>query len=356
MSATAERHARFPGLFIVKRTETNGFSDGLVTKISNSQPVIFTNERIDQVTADTTENQQHNTSESYRTWNPFRSPIAAAIVGGVEKLLPEINDTSNQGTTTNVLYLGSALTTSAVPLAEMIASSSPSSSTNVLLPILFQNLDSNLRTYTASEIEHIQRSIGSTENENEWGKKIETDLDRNGEIRNWEMKAEDFVDKYFSNTIDNVAAPSKEIPPTLAKPIIVADSEQEQIHGSKLYDDIADFITEHQKKLRMRGNAAGRDTEEQNFFDSVIVEIWGADQKTLIENLVAPIAESFLKPGATFVLLIDAADQVKQQTEDAHKVYAKAVDCVRHNGFKPREQVTLEPFFRNKAILISVKK
>ncbi len=60
----------------------------------------------------------------YRVWNPFRSKLAAAILGGVEKIHIQPG--------AKVLYLGAASGTTVSHVADIVG---PVSATSPLLPV-----------------------------------------------------------------------------------------------------------------------------------------------------------------------------------------------------------------------------
>ena len=65
-------------------------------------------------------------------------------------------------------------------------------------------------------------------------------------------------------------------------------------------------------------------------------------------------AENFLKNGGGFVFSIKA--NCIDSTADPEVVFAQQCDELKQNGFKPKEQVTLEPYERDHAVTTGVYK
>jgi len=65
-------------------------------------------------------------------------------------------------------------------------------------------------------------------------------------------------------------------------------------------------------------------------------------------------AEQFLKNGGGFVFSIKA--NCVDSTADPELVFAQQLDELKENGFKPKEQVTLEPYERDHAVATGVYK
>ena len=65
-------------------------------------------------------------------------------------------------------------------------------------------------------------------------------------------------------------------------------------------------------------------------------------------------AEQFLKNGGGFVFSIKA--NCVDSTADPEIVFARELDELKENGFKPKEQVTLEPYERDHAVATGVYK
>lgn len=96
-----EPHDRFPGVYILR-----GKDDALLTKNMVPGESVYNEKRIsvdDPATGEKTE---------YRVWNPFRSKLAAAIVGGVENIFMQPGS--------KVLYLGAASGTTVSHVSDLV--------------------------------------------------------------------------------------------------------------------------------------------------------------------------------------------------------------------------------------------
>lgn len=85
---------RHPGIFVAR-----GKEDMLVTKNMTPGQSVYGEKRI-AVTTGTAQDGEPATSVEYRVWNPFRSKLAAAVLGGVDNIY--------MGPGSKVLYLGAA--------------------------------------------------------------------------------------------------------------------------------------------------------------------------------------------------------------------------------------------------------
>lgn len=96
-----EPHERFPGVYILR-----GKDDALLTKNMVPGESVYNEKRVsvdDPATGEKTE---------YRVWNPFRSKLAAAIVGGVENIFMQPGS--------KVLYLGAASGTTVSHVSDLV--------------------------------------------------------------------------------------------------------------------------------------------------------------------------------------------------------------------------------------------
>jgi len=92
-------HDRFQGVFIAK-----GKEDALVTKNMDPGNSVYGEKRMDQET--------DGVKTEYRAWNPFRSKLAAAILGGVENIWMKPGS--------KVLYLGAASGTTVSHVSDLV--------------------------------------------------------------------------------------------------------------------------------------------------------------------------------------------------------------------------------------------
>lgn len=84
--------------------------------------------------------------------------------------------------------------------------------------------------------------------------------------------------------------------------------------------------------------------------DCIFIDVAQPDQG----RILALNALHFLKPGGGFVISIKA--NCIDSTADAATVFANEVALMKKEGLKPREQVTLEPFERDHAVVAGIFK
>jgi len=80
--------------------------------------------------------------------------------------------------------------------------------------------------------------------------------------------------------------------------------------------------------------------------DTIFADVAQPDQA----RIVAYNAQFFLKPGGHFVISIKA--NCIDSTVEAEVVFAKEVETLQKEGFTPEEQLTLEPYERDHAIVV----
>jgi len=80
--------------------------------------------------------------------------------------------------------------------------------------------------------------------------------------------------------------------------------------------------------------------------DCVFADVAQPDQA----RIVALNAQSFLKNGGGFMISIKA--NCIDSTAKPEVVFSKEVDKLKKDGFKPKEQVTLEPYERDHAVVV----
>ncbi|KAF7699464.1 rRNA 2'-O-methyltransferase fibrillarin [Cucumispora dikerogammari] len=97
-------HPKFPNIFILKAKQDTLLTENLVPGIS-----VYNEKRISQATS--TANTS-NTKTEYRTWNPYRSKLAACIVSGCDMTFLKPG--------TKVLYLGAASGTTVSHISDII--------------------------------------------------------------------------------------------------------------------------------------------------------------------------------------------------------------------------------------------
>jgi rRNA 2'-O-methyltransferase fibrillarin len=95
-----EPHEQFEGVFILR-----GKEDALCTKNINPGESVYNEKRVSVPVED-------GEKIEYRVWNPFRSKLAAAIVGGVENIYIKPGS--------KVLYLGAASGTTVSHVADLV--------------------------------------------------------------------------------------------------------------------------------------------------------------------------------------------------------------------------------------------
>eukprot|EP00800_Vazella_pourtalesii_P018717 TRINITY_DN611_c0_g1_i1.p1 TRINITY_DN611_c0_g1~~TRINITY_DN611_c0_g1_i1.p1 ORF type:complete len:304 (+),score=18.47 TRINITY_DN611_c0_g1_i1:55-912(+) len=94
---------RHPGIYIAKAKE-----DMLVTKNMVTGESVYGEKRISA-------SQNHDEKTEYRAWNPFRSKLAAAILGGIDKIHMEPGS--------KILYLGAASGTTVSHVSDIVGPS-----------------------------------------------------------------------------------------------------------------------------------------------------------------------------------------------------------------------------------------
>jgi len=92
-------HQRFEGVFVAK-----GKEDALITRNMAPGTSVYGEKRIDH--------EENGTKIEYRAWNPFRSKLAAAILGGVENIWMKPGS--------KVLYLGAASGTTVSHVSDLV--------------------------------------------------------------------------------------------------------------------------------------------------------------------------------------------------------------------------------------------
>ncbi len=96
-----EPHERFGGIYILR-----GKDDALLTKNMVMGESVYNEKRV------AVENKEAGDKVEYRVWNPFRSKLAAAVVGGVENIYMKPGS--------KVLYLGAASGTTVSHVADLV--------------------------------------------------------------------------------------------------------------------------------------------------------------------------------------------------------------------------------------------
>ena len=92
---------RFKGIFVAK-----GAQEALVTKNMVPGESVYNEKRI------SVENKAINEKVEYRVWNPYRSKIAAAVIGGVSEIFIQPG--------AKVLYLGAASGTTVSHVSDIV--------------------------------------------------------------------------------------------------------------------------------------------------------------------------------------------------------------------------------------------
>jgi len=225
-----EKH-RHAGIFIA-----HGKEDALVTKNMVPGEAVYGEKRI------AVENATEGKIE-YRVWNPFRSKIAAAILGGVENIYI--------GPGSKVLYLGAA---------------------------------------SGTTVSHVSDVVGPT----------------------GVVYAVEFSHRSGRDLI-NVAKKRTNVIP------IIEDAR-------------------HPQKYRML----------VGMVDTLFADVAQPDQA----RIVALNAQYFLKNGGHFVMSIKA--NCIDSTAPAEIVFAKEVKKLQEEQFKPSEQITLEPYERDHAVVVGI--
>lgn len=222
-----ERH-RHEGIFIAK-----GKEDALVTKNMTPGEAVYGEKRIAV--------EEEGGKVEYRVWNPFRSKIAAAILGGIENIWIKPG--------TKVLYLGAA---------------------------------------SGTTVSHVSDIVGPT----------------------GLVYAVEFSHRSGRDLI-NVAKKRTNIIP------IIEDAR-------------------HPHKYRML----------VGMVDVLFADVAQPDQA----RILAINAAHFLKNGGKFVISIKA--NCIDSTAPAEAVFAKEVKKLQEEQFKPSEQITLEPYERDHAVVV----
>src|SRR5437016_2840111 len=96
-----EPHERFEGVYILR-----GKDDALLTKNLVPGESVYNEKRV------SVDNKEAGDKTEYRVWNPFRSKLAAAIVGGIENIYMKPGS--------KVLYLGAASGTTVSHVADLV--------------------------------------------------------------------------------------------------------------------------------------------------------------------------------------------------------------------------------------------
>jgi len=96
-----EPHERFGGVFILR-----GKDDALVSKNLVPGESVYNEKRV------SVDNKETGDKTEYRVWNPFRSKLASAIVGGIENIYMKPGS--------KVLYLGAASGTTVSHVADLV--------------------------------------------------------------------------------------------------------------------------------------------------------------------------------------------------------------------------------------------
>jgi len=100
-SVIVETHERFGGVFILR-----GKDDALVSKNLVPGESVYNEKRV------SVDNKETGDKTEYRVWNPFRSKLASAIVGGIENIYMKPGS--------KVLYLGAASGTTVSHVADLV--------------------------------------------------------------------------------------------------------------------------------------------------------------------------------------------------------------------------------------------
>lgn len=105
-----EPHERFEGVYILR-----GKEDALLTKNLAPGESVYNEKRVSIDVSDGFyffQNKESGDKTEYRIWNPFRSKLGAAIVGGVENIYMKPGS--------KVLYLGAASGTTVSHVADLV--------------------------------------------------------------------------------------------------------------------------------------------------------------------------------------------------------------------------------------------
>ena len=96
-----EPHERFKGVFILR-----GKDDALLTRNLVTGESVYNEKRV------SSDDNQGGEKIEYRVWNPFRSKLAAAVVGGIDNIYMQPGS--------KVLYLGAASGTTVSHVADLV--------------------------------------------------------------------------------------------------------------------------------------------------------------------------------------------------------------------------------------------
>lgn len=223
-----EKHKHF-GIFIARNKE-----DALCTKNLTPGESVYGEKRIQIL------NEKNNEKTEYRIWNPFRSKLAAAILGGVDDIYIKPG--------MKILYLGAA---------------------------------------NGTTVSHISDIIGS-----------------DGYIY-----AVEFSHRSGRDLV-NICKKRNNIIP------IIEDAR-------------------YPHKYRMF----------LNMVDLIFSDVAQPDQA----RILSINAQHFLKTGGFFIITIKAS--CIDSTADASLIFAKEVQKLQKDNFRPMEQITLEPYERDHAIV-----
>ena len=223
-----EPHEQFEGVFILR-----GKEDALCTKNFNVGESVYNEKRVSVPVAD-------GEKIEYRVWNPFRSKIAAAVVGGVENIYIKPGS--------KVLYLGAA---------------------------------------SGTTVSHVSDIIGS------------------------------------EGTVYAVEFSKR--------------SGRDLVNMSKKRTNVVPIIEDarHPKKYRML----------VPMVDVIFEDVAQPDQS----RILALNAEMFLKNRGHFIISIKA--NCVDSTKAPQHVFASEIEKMRQNKFRPIEQMTLEPYERDHAVV-----
>lgn len=230
-----EPHKRFAGVYVIK-----GKTDALATLSLVPGVAIYGEKRVSGTLVGTTE------SKEFRTWNPYRSKLAAAIYGGVDDIYMKPGS--------SVLYLGAASGTTVSHVSDLVGAEG-----------------------VVYAVEFSHRS----------GRDLEE------------------MTKRRSNIVP-----------------ILEDAR-------------------YPAKYRML---------VPKLVDCIFMDVAQPDQG----RILALNALHFLKEGGGFVISVKA--NCIDSTADAATVFASEVAKMKKEGLKPKEQVTLEPFERDHAVVAGTYK
>ncbi|CUG02139.1 fibrillarin, putative [Bodo saltans] len=251
-TTNVQLHARFPGVYIIK-----GKADAIATKNFVPGVSVYGEKRVSGTVVGETE------SKEFRTWNPYRSKLAAAIYGGVEKIYMQPGSA--------VLYLGAASGTTVSHVSDLVGPE------GVVYAVEFSHRSGRDLEEMTKPVEFSHRS----------GRDLEEMTKRRANI----------------------------VP-------IIEDAR-------------------HPWKYRML---------IPRLVDCIFMDVAQPDQA----RIMALNALHFLKEGGGFVISVKA--NCIDSTADAATVFAAEVAKMKQMGLKPKEQVTLEPFERDHAVVAGIFK